>query len=174
MVVNFKDIHFYYLNYEGYPDRKINMDNMLSSWEVPYTQIPNNADLEISHHYGIDQFYKYGTCLITIINRGYCKKLLILLPGQTHPGMFHKQKDESFFLLYGDLELKLDHKLVEISEGQIVSIEPGVIHEFSSKGGAIIEEVSSTHLQDDSFYEDEKININKNRKTFVKYWLETE
>ena len=137
-------------------------------------QIPNNADLEISHHYGIDQFYKYGTCLITIINRGYCKKLLILLPGQTHPGMFHKQKDESFFLLYGDLELKLDHKLVEISEGQIVSIEPGVIHEFSSKGGAIIEEVSSTHLQDDSFYEDEKININKNRKTFVKYWLETE
>ena len=44
MVVNFKDIHFYYLNYEGYPDRKINMDNMLSSWEVPYTQIPNNAE----------------------------------------------------------------------------------------------------------------------------------
>jgi hypothetical protein len=44
MVVNFKDIHFYYLNYEGYPDRKINMDNMLSSWEVLYTQIPNNAE----------------------------------------------------------------------------------------------------------------------------------
>jgi hypothetical protein len=44
MVVNFKDIHFYYLNYEGYPDRKINMDNMLSSWEVSYTQIPNNAE----------------------------------------------------------------------------------------------------------------------------------
>ena len=44
MVINFKDIHFYYLNYEGYPDRKINMDNMLSSWGVSYTQIPNNAE----------------------------------------------------------------------------------------------------------------------------------
>jgi mannose-6-phosphate isomerase-like protein (cupin superfamily) len=86
--------------------------------------------------------------------------------------MFHKQKDETFFLLFGDLDLKLNHETVEITEGQTVSIEPGVIHEFSSKGGAIIEEVSSTHLQDDSFYEDEKINSSKNRKTFVKYWLE--
>jgi sialic acid synthase SpsE/mannose-6-phosphate isomerase-like protein (cupin superfamily) len=135
-------------------------------------QVPHNADLEISHHYGIEQFYKFGTCLITVINRAYCKKLLILLPGQTHPGMFHKQKDETFFLLFGDLDLKLNHETVEITEGQTVSIEPGVIHEFSSKGGAIIEEVSSTHLQDDSFYEDEKINSSKNRKTFVKYWLE--
>ena len=134
-------------------------------------QVPINSDLEISHHYGIKNFEKFGTCLITVINRAYCKKLLILLPGQTHPGMFHKKKDETFFLLYGDLNLKLDHKDVKIKEGETVLIEPEVIHEFSTKEGAIIEEVSSTHLQGDSYYEDEKINLNKNRKTHVKYWL---
>jgi len=134
-------------------------------------QVPINSDLEISHHYGIENFEKFGTCLITVINRAYCKKLLILLPGQTHPGMFHKKKDETFFLLYGDLNLKLDHKDVKIKEGETVLIEPEVIHEFSTKEGAIIEEVSSTHLQGDSYYEDEKINVNKNRKTHVKYWL---
>jgi sialic acid synthase SpsE/mannose-6-phosphate isomerase-like protein (cupin superfamily) len=134
-------------------------------------QVPINSDLEISHHYGIENFEKFGTCLITVINRAYCKKLLILLPGQTHPGMFHKKKDETFFLLFGDLNLKLDHKDVKIKEGETVLIEPEVIHEFSTKEGAIIEEVSSTHLQGDSYYEDEKINLNKNRKTHVKYWL---
>jgi sialic acid synthase SpsE/mannose-6-phosphate isomerase-like protein (cupin superfamily) len=134
-------------------------------------QVPKNSDLEISHHFGIEKFEQFGTCLITVINRAYCKKLLILLPGQTHPGMFHKKKDETFFLLFGDLNLKLDHKDVKIKEGETVLIEPGVIHEFSTNEGAIIEEVSSTHLQGDSYYEDEKINLNKNRKTYVKYWL---
>jgi sialic acid synthase SpsE/mannose-6-phosphate isomerase-like protein (cupin superfamily) len=134
-------------------------------------QVPINSDLEISHHYGIENFEKYGTCLITVINRAYCKKLLILLPGQCHPGMFHRQKDETFFLLFGDLSLKLDHQEVEIKEGGTVLIEPGVIHEFSTNNGAIVEEVSSTHLQGDSFYEDDAINTNKNRKTIVKYWL---
>lgn len=44
MVVNFKDIHFYYLNYEGYPHRKIVMDDMLNNLGLSYTRIPNNAE----------------------------------------------------------------------------------------------------------------------------------
>ncbi len=47
MVINFKDIHFYYLNYEGYTDRRIKMDNMLNNWSVNYDRISNNIDLPL-------------------------------------------------------------------------------------------------------------------------------
>ena len=47
MVIDFKDIHFYYLNYEGYTDRRIEMDNMLDSWGVTYNRISNNIDLPL-------------------------------------------------------------------------------------------------------------------------------
>jgi hypothetical protein len=47
MVINFKDIYFYYLNYEGYTDRRIVMDNMLNDWGVNYDRIPNNVDLPL-------------------------------------------------------------------------------------------------------------------------------
>jgi len=47
--------------------------------------IPNGSDLEISHHYGIEKFNKFGISMITVINREYCKKLIIVLPGQKHP-----------------------------------------------------------------------------------------
>ena len=41
------------------------------------------------------------------------------------------------------------------------------IHKFSSKKGAIIEELSTTSIKSDSYYLDEKINNNKDRKTFI-------
>ncbi len=146
-------------------------DQILNLIKLSGITVPKKSSLEISHHYGIEKFLEFGVAMITIINRDYCKKLLILLPGQTHPGMFHKVKDESFFLLFGDLNLKLNNIEVPIKEGEIVSITPKTIHEFSSTNGAIIEEVSTSHLDNDSFYVDETINQNKNRKTVVQYWL---
>jgi len=133
--------------------------------------VPNNSVLEISHHFGLDNFERVGSCMITVVNRGYCKKLIFMLPGQTHPAMYHKKKDETFFLLYGDLDLRLDHQSVPFAEGDTISISPGVVHEFSSHNGAILEEVSSSHFVDDSFYLDESITNNHNRKTFVQYWI---
>jgi len=132
--------------------------------------IPNGSDLEISHHYGVEQFNKYGICMITVINREYCKKLIIVLPGQNHPEQYHLQKEETFHLLYGDLDLVLDNKVSKCNVGDVVLVEPNVRHAFSSRYGAIIEEISSTHIKDDSFYTDEKINLNTNRKTFVAFW----
>ena len=48
-----------------------------------------------------------------------------------------------------------------------MTINPGIRHEFTSLKGCIIEEISSTHYVDDSYYTDESIHKNKNRKTFV-------
>ena len=85
--------------------------------------------------------------------------------------MFHKKKDETFFLVYGDVNLVLDHSEVPFSVGDTAVIPLNVIHGMSSQSGAIIEEVSSTHILDDSFYLDDAISKNFSRKTFVQYWL---
>jgi hypothetical protein len=36
----------------------------------------------------------------------------------------------------------------------------------------VIEEVSSSYTQGDSLYTDPAIDANKNRKTYVTYWIE--
>jgi quercetin dioxygenase-like cupin family protein len=133
--------------------------------------IPRNAELEISHHFGIESFHKHGSCMITVVNKDYCKKYIILLPGQDHPDMYHKVKDETFFLLTGDLSLRLDGKTFALQEGETSEIPPLTVHGFKSINGAIIEEVSTSHSTNDSFYINDTINMNSNRKTIVRYWL---
>ena len=133
--------------------------------------VPGAAQLEISHHYGIDNFYETGITMITVVNREYCKKLIITLPNQRHPTQFHKQKEETFVVLYGDVELYLDGELHSLTKGDVITIEPGTQHSFTTTNGCVIEEVSSTHYVDDSFYIDANIMQNKNRKTFITHWM---
>tara|TARA_R110000824_G_scaffold109740_3_gene257549 strand:+ start:8910 stop:10427 length:1518 start_codon:yes stop_codon:yes gene_type:complete len=146
-----------------------NVKTFLQTSNVVY---PGKADLEISHHYGIDSFYEVGITMITVVNREYCKKLIIALPGQTHPEQYHKQKEETFLILHGDVDLFLDDALHSLTRGDVVTIEPGVRHKFSTRNGCVIEEVSSTHHTDDSFYTDTRISDNKNRKTFITHWID--
>jgi sialic acid synthase SpsE/mannose-6-phosphate isomerase-like protein (cupin superfamily) len=129
------------------------------------------ADLEISHHYGIDEFDKTGLTMITVVNREYCKKLLILLPNQNHPEQYHRHKEETFIVLYGDVILSLNGVEETLHTGDKATIEPGVKHSFHTHDGCIIEEISTRHDSADSYYIDESINTNPNRKTLVTYWL---
>jgi len=132
--------------------------------------IPKGIELELSHHYGIENFYENGLTLITVVNREYCKKLLISLPGQRHPEQFHKQKEETFHVLHGNVRVKLDGNESIHGPGSVINILPLVRHEFISDEGSILEEISSTHYPDDSYYTDEIINKNKSRKTIVSNW----
>ena len=109
--------------------------------------------------------------MITVLNRDYCKKLLVSFPGQKHPEQFHKQKEETFHILYGSIELELDGKFQTCVPGDVVTIVPGTRHAFISPKGAVIEEISSTHFKDDSYYTDEKITANKHRKTLLTHWM---
>lgn len=134
--------------------------------------VPGEAELEISHHFGLDRFDDYGITMVTVVNRGYCKKLIAVLPGQKHPEQFHKLKEETFHVLHGDLRLRLDDEERLCGPGSVVTIAPGVRHAFESDGGAVFEEISSTHFTNDSFYTDESINRNANRKTVLRYWID--
>jgi sialic acid synthase SpsE/quercetin dioxygenase-like cupin family protein len=131
---------------------------------------PDNAEMELSHHQGLGNFPQVGMTMITVVNREYCKKLLIMLPGQEHPEQWHEIKEETFHVLHGDLTLWLDGVPTELAPGDVVVVERGVRHRFASPKGCVIEEISTRHEGADSFYVDAAIMANPNRKTFVRYW----
>lgn len=134
-------------------------------------QVPGQCDLEISHHYGLDRFRESGITAITVVNREYCKRLMVVLPGQKHPEQWHNQKDETYHVLYGDVTVELDGKRDTHKSNAVITILHGVKHSFWTTHGAIIEEVSSSYSADDSYYSDPAIMSNLNRKTFVTYWI---
>jgi sialic acid synthase SpsE/mannose-6-phosphate isomerase-like protein (cupin superfamily) len=134
-------------------------------------QVPGQCDLEISHHYGLEKFRESGLTAITVVNREYCKRLMVVLPGQKHPEQWHNQKDETYHILYGDVTVELDGKRSTHKSNDVITISHGVKHSFWTAHGAIIEEVSSSYSTNDSFYSDPAIMSNANRKTFVTYWI---
>lgn len=128
--------------------------------------------IDMSHHFGPDRFRQHGAIIVNLINREYCKKLIIVLPGQSHPAHRHLMKEESFQLLRGDLQVNLDGACKTLVPGDIVLVERGCWHSFSSVHGAIFEEVSTTHVIGDSYYEDDNITRidPMQRKTVLETW----
>jgi len=132
--------------------------------------VPDKLEMELSHHYGIDKFAEWGAAIINCINREYCKKLIIVLPGQKHPVHFHKRKEETFHILYGDVAVNVAGNTIRNKNGELTVVEREKRHSFGSETGAVIEEISTTHYKDDSFYDDASILNNKNRKTVLTFW----
>ncbi len=134
--------------------------------------LSTDFETEFSHHYGISEFAKTGATIITCINRNYCKKLIILMPNQKHPGHYHKKKEETFQVLYGKLNLDIEGRKHGLYPGDIQLVQQGVWHEFWTDTGAVFEEISTTHFNNDSFYEDKTINTLRRdqRKTVVNQW----
>lgn len=132
--------------------------------------LPNKVEFELSHHYGIEKFDEWGAVIISCVNREYCKKLILLLPGQKHPVHYHVKKEETFHVLYGDILINLNDIEKDYHPGDIVVVERGARHSFSSKNGAVFEEISTTHYKNDSFYDDPEITNNNNRKTEMTFW----
>ena len=75
-------------------------------------------------------------------------------------------------VISGELNLILEGKHRVLYPGDLQLIPQGAWHSFSTKMGVIFEEISTTHHNDDSFYEDKAINECQRdfRKTLVKQW----
>ena len=132
--------------------------------------LSNRIELELSHHYGIEKYFEFGAAILNCINREYCKKLIILLPGQDHPIHHHMRKEETFQVLYGEMAVHLNGNDMALKPGEMLIVEREAKHSFSSKEGCIFEEISTTHFKNDSFYEDERVGENEKRKTQVTFW----
>lgn len=133
--------------------------------------LPHKADLEISHHYGIENFSSVGAILLTYINREYCKKMIVMLPGQKHPEHYHKLKEETFHVQFGEMTMWLNGHEKSYKAGDLILVPREVKHSFATKTGVVFEEISSTHYPNDSFYLDEAITNNLHRKTLLTYWM---
>jgi N-acetylneuraminate synthase len=135
-------------------------------------KIADADQVELSHHYGTERFREVGAVFIHVVNREYCKKLGVMLPGQRHPVHHHQRKEETFQLLWGDLAVDRDGETFELKPGDTLVIERGTRHAFWSRGGGIFEEISTTDIRGDSHYEDPLINRldPMQRKTFLEGW----
>lgn len=129
--------------------------------------LAKNTYMEISHHYGLDRFKEVGAGLIHLINREYSKIVVVMLAGQRYPKHQHMQKDETYYVLSGQLIVETDQGTTKLSPGQTMSVERGVIHSFKTETGVVFEEIATTYIKGDSAYVDTAINENKNRKTVV-------
>jgi N-acetylneuraminate synthase len=141
---------------------------------LAYARVPLTHEFttEYSHHKGIANFREVGAVLINVINRAYAKKVLVQLPGQSHPLHYHKLKEETFLVLWGELISELDGRERVLKPGDTLMIPPGVWHQFSTKTGCVFEEISTTAFANDSVYRDPVINnlTSIQRKTIVDHW----
>ena len=85
--------------------------------------IGQKLDLEISHHKGIENFEKVGCFLFNIINEEYAKKLLVMLPNQSHPVHHHKLKKEFFNNIWNYSFKFIMEKKFFLKSGDVFHIE---------------------------------------------------
>lgn len=141
---------------------------------LAYARVPLTHEFttEYSHHYGVVNFRDVGAVLINVINREYAKKVLVQLPGQMHPMHFHKLKEETFLVLWGELVSELDGRERVLRPGDTLTVPPGVWHCFRTDTGCVFEEISTTAYPNDSVYRDPAINAltSRQRKTIVDHW----
>jgi mannose-6-phosphate isomerase-like protein (cupin superfamily) len=91
----------------------------------------------------------------------YCGKILTLEPGFSCSYHYHKNKDETFYVLSGLVYLNVEGKDIILKKGESLRIIPGQKHKFSSlKGTSKIIEISTYHEEDDSYREVESGKIN--------------
>ena len=61
-------------------------------------------------------------------------KLIVQLPRQKHPYHFHK-KEETFHVLYGDLEIEKNGNPILLKTGDTFLVKPNDWHKFSTVHG---------------------------------------
>lgn len=97
----------------------------------------------------IDKFW--GNELVVENNSKYCCKLLNLKKGYKCSFHFHKIKDETFFVLKGDIILILDKVKLNLKNGQYIRVLPYTKHSFIGLRDSQILEISTHHLENDSY-----------------------
>ena len=119
--------------------------------------IPKNAEIEIAD-FGLNEYDKTGLGIYLKVNEPeYCSKWMVLKPKQTCPNHKHKNKKETFFVIKGVVDLTLGNKTIKLKPGDSYTLKKGTYHNFTSKTGAVIEEVSTFDENSDSYFTDKRI-----------------
>ena len=94
----------------------------------------------------------WGHELIFAENDRYAGKILHIEPGQLLSLQYHERKDETFYVLKGEVSLTVEENgaLTEIRlpQGSSYRIRAGVRHRMRSEAGCDLIEVSTPELDD--------------------------
>lgn len=130
--------------------------------------LPKECEAKLYHHNGIENFSSVGAVFINIIQHDYCKFVVIMAKGQAYPVHYHRIKDESYFILHGDLNVTIEEETSRLTKGDLINVPRRFTHSFSTERGCVFEEVSTAYLNNDSVYEDDEIkNVSKEKKLTI-------
>ena len=94
----------------------------------------------------------WGHELIFAENERYAGKILHLEAGQSLSLQYHERKDETLYVLSGEMRLEVGQdgglRQMRLKPGEAFRIEPGVHHRMSADVATEIVEVSSPELDD--------------------------
>jgi mannose-6-phosphate isomerase len=94
----------------------------------------------------------WGHELVFAENERYAGKILHLEPGHSLSLQYHERKDETLFVLNGEVTLLVGNQgnmqEIRLRPGDAHRIRPGVRHRMSSDVAADLVEVSSPELDD--------------------------
>ena len=94
----------------------------------------------------------WGHELVFAENEKYAGKILHLDPGQCLSLQYHERKDETLFVLTGEVTLLVgpegDLQELRLKPGESYRIRPGVRHRMSAEEASDVVEVSTPELDD--------------------------
>jgi mannose-6-phosphate isomerase len=96
----------------------------------------------------------WGHELIWALTDRYCGKLLVVRAGHELSLQFHREKDESWYVLDGRVQLELAAAVQKATSSEIVTpgaafhITPGTVHRVRALEDTTILEVSTPQLND--------------------------
>jgi len=94
----------------------------------------------------------WGHELIFAETERYAGKILHLEGGHSLSLQYHERKDETLYVLRGDIQLQVEvdgeMKEMTLREGETYRIRPGVRHRLRAEGSADLVEVSTPELND--------------------------
>jgi mannose-6-phosphate isomerase-like protein (cupin superfamily) len=112
-------------------------------------------------HFGLYDFENIGETEFWIVNdttNNYCGKFLFMFAGQRCPLHYHRIKDETFFIVRGEVEMEVDNAVFILQPSDVYKMTPGANHTFRAVNGpSLVLEVSLPSIQGDNFFADTRI-----------------
>jgi len=81
----------------------------------------------------------------------YCGKILNVNNGHCCSIHYHKNKDETFYILEGKIRLELFGETITLKEGESIRLQPYSLHRFCALENSKIIEISTHHEDSDSY-----------------------
>jgi len=94
------------------------------------------------------KIWGHEKCLMN--NDLYCGKILFVKKGHRCSIHYHKIKDETFYILSGELRLELLGETIILKKGDQYRLYPNTMHRFSGVKDTKILEISTHHEDSDS------------------------